>query len=170
MKDIDSDNHVSIALSEMMTGTCQEAGRDPEDPMCARLTLAGTFEKVTDKDEEALAKAYLFQRHPAMESWPAGHGFFVGKLDINDIWLIDEYGGASQVDLTDYKNAEVAADTAGCCYSKLTHTIRATKCIYSCDKSTELGYLQNAFAPSKYGGGRVCALANPDSDEAHAAA
>jgi hypothetical protein len=164
MLDIEANNQVSLALSEMMTGTCQEAGRDPEDPMCARLTLAGAFEKVTDKDEYAFALASLYQRHPAMSSWPEDHGFYVGKLSISDIWLIDMYGGASQVDVSDYNSAEIEEDTKGCCYNKLTHTLRATECIYSCDKETELGYLHTAIAPSKYGGGNVCARAT-DNDE-----
>lgn len=167
MQDIEANNQVSLALSEVMTGTCQEAGRDPEDPMCARLTLSGTFDKVTDAEEEESALASLFQRHPAMSTWPEGHGFFVGKLSISDIWLIDEYGGASQVDVSDYNQVEMVEDTMGCCYNKLTHTLRTTKCIYSCDKETELGYLDTAIAPAKYGGGSVCASAtNEDAQEA----
>ena len=35
-----------------------------------------------------------------MPGWP--HDFEVYKIDISDIWLIDIYGGASNVDIEKY--------------------------------------------------------------------
>jgi hypothetical protein len=144
----------SLSLSEAMTGTCQAHGRDPEDPMCARLVMSGEMQKVVDAHELELATTALFQRHPAMESWPAGHGFFVAKLVVSDIWLIDTYGGADQVSTSDYFGA--SQDISGCCYDKETHLVRSTKCIYSCDTEKEIAYSMSDVAPDRYGGGPVC--------------
>jgi len=37
-----------------------------------------------------------------MAEWPAGHNWVIAKIDIQDIWLIDYYGGASILDPKDY--------------------------------------------------------------------
>ena len=42
-------------------------------------------------------KQALFARHPQMAHWPASHGFTVYELVVTDIWMIDFYGGGSQV-------------------------------------------------------------------------
>ena len=36
---------------------------------------------------------------------PAGHGFFVAKLKLTGLWLIDRYGGAATISPTDYFSA-----------------------------------------------------------------
>eukprot|EP00931_Biecheleriopsis_adriatica_P044489 TRINITY_DN25445_c0_g1_i3.p1 TRINITY_DN25445_c0_g1~~TRINITY_DN25445_c0_g1_i3.p1 ORF type:complete len:336 (+),score=47.96 TRINITY_DN25445_c0_g1_i3:612-1619(+) len=75
---------------------------DPENPPCARLVLSGTLEKVTDPAELAAAKEALFKSHPQFETYLTSHGFFVTKLDITGIWMIDIYGPASVVTPDDY--------------------------------------------------------------------
>jgi hypothetical protein len=69
---------------------------DPENPVCARLTLTGTL-VVLDKesDEYTFSHEALFQRHPTMEQWPANHEWVIAKILISDVWLIDYFGGAS---------------------------------------------------------------------------
>lgn len=49
------------------------AGWDPEEPVCARVTLGGTMTPVSS-DMLAFAKRSLFSRHPAMAEWPTSHG------------------------------------------------------------------------------------------------
>ena len=76
---------------------------DPENPVCARLTLTGRLVPLEDgSDEHAFAEAAFFERHTSMKSWPAGHGWVIAKIDIEDIWLIDYYGGATIVDPKEY--------------------------------------------------------------------
>ena len=88
------------ALESCMLGT--EFG-DPENPMCARLTLTGKFVPLDDDSEEhKMVEAAFFERHPSMKSWPKGHGWVIGKIDIQDIWLIDFFGGATVLDPKDY--------------------------------------------------------------------
>lgn len=84
---------------------------DPEDPRCTRLTLTGTMVKVTDTDELAFAKEALVAKHPPMSDWMkmASHDFFVSKMSIEDVWLIDFFGGASNITPEDYFKASEAA-------------------------------------------------------------
>lgn len=111
---------VSFALSEASLGSVCPGGRepleacslgttyggDPENPVCARLTLTGemTILKEGDGDGEyEFAKRALFERHGTMRGWPANHEWIVAKIgNLQDIWLIDYFGGASIIDPQDY--------------------------------------------------------------------
>lgn len=103
----------SLALSEAsFPGTplsrCVVGGSlgDPESPLCARLVLSGVMSKVAyDSDEETEAKAALEARHPSFAQFPPGHSFYVAKLDLDGIWLIDIFGGAAIIEPADYFKA-----------------------------------------------------------------
>jgi len=85
---------------------------DPENPPCARLVLTGTMANHTsDQDEEKAARAALFGRHPYLARLPVGHDFFVAKLQLTGLWLIDRYGGAATVTPADYFAAASTAAT-----------------------------------------------------------
>ena len=89
----------SLTVGEAaFNGTCGFAGTqlDPEDPRCAKITLAGSVAQCSGADE-ATGKAALFARHPQMKTWPKDHGFAVYELHITDIWMIDFYGGGAGV-------------------------------------------------------------------------
>ena len=96
------------AISSVCPGDAIEActlggSGDPENPMCARLTLTGKLVALEDDSEEHdFAEKAFFERHPAMKSWPKGHGFLIAKIEIQDIWLIDFFGGATVLDPKDY--------------------------------------------------------------------
>ena len=75
----------------------------PENPLCARPVVAGAMSQVTaGSDEESNAKEALFERHPSFEEYPGGHDFFVAKLSIDGLWLIDIFGGAAIIKPADY--------------------------------------------------------------------
>ena len=40
-----------------------------------------------------------------MAKWPADHHWKIVKLDIDYIWMIDTFGGASIIEVSDYFNA-----------------------------------------------------------------
>ena len=66
---------------------------DPENPPCARLVLSGAVSKVAvGTDEESRAKEALFARHPSFKHYPSGHSFYVAKLSLTGIWLINMFG------------------------------------------------------------------------------
>ena len=78
---------------------------DPENPVCARLTLTGTLAEVpTDSTEFVTIRANLLERHPQMNDWPTDHDWVIVKLVLQHIWLIDYYGGATVLDPTTYYN------------------------------------------------------------------
>ena len=79
---------------------------DPENPPCARLVLSGRMVDLRGSAEEADAKAALVAAHPSFKEYPASHDFFVSKLDLDGIWLIDMFGGAALISPADYYAAE----------------------------------------------------------------
>jgi len=83
---------------------------DPENPVCARLVLSGILETLTPgTDEYQLAQKGLYQRHPSMAQWPSGHKWVFAKLNIQDIWLIDYFGGASILDVDAYYSVDLTS-------------------------------------------------------------
>uniref|UniRef100_A0A0P4WDJ7 CREG-like beta-barrel domain-containing protein n=1 Tax=Scylla olivacea TaxID=85551 RepID=A0A0P4WDJ7_SCYOL len=107
-KDLLMDNRATLSISEAQSDYCQKHDLDPEDPRCARILLTGTMEEIKNGTSEAeFAKAALFSRHPVMESWPTDHHWIFVKLKIEHIYVLDFFGGAKEVDVVDYYNAEV---------------------------------------------------------------
>jgi len=105
MKDLSANPAASFTLSEEFSnGYCSTAGIDPEDPRCARLVFTGTMRNTTGTEADT-GKANLFDRHPGMTKWPADHSWHVVTLDIDHIWLIDFFGGASVISIQDYLGA-----------------------------------------------------------------
>ena len=98
---------VSITMEAVRAERCTIKGLDVEDPRCARLTLLGDFVEVKDAAERKFANASLVARHPAMAAWwnQPGHPWKICKLDIKNIWLLDDFGGGAAVDTTAYWHA-----------------------------------------------------------------
>ena len=109
VQDAVANNVVSFTLSEAQIDECKGkfSGEDPESPLCARVVFTGSFDKVTDEEENEKALAGMFERHPVMKTWPGDHSFYLHKLTITDIWLISFYGGASIIEPDDYFGAKV---------------------------------------------------------------
>jgi Pyridoxamine 5'-phosphate oxidase len=85
---------------------------DPESPICARLTLTGTLVVVdpeTSAEEHDMALQALYQRHPQMSKWPVDHDWVIAKLEIQDVWFIDYFGGASVLSVNDYMAVDLFA-------------------------------------------------------------
>jgi hypothetical protein len=105
-RDLMSSTKASWALSEqMLTGYCTAKKIDPEDPRCARCVFTGDVRNAT-ATEIPTAQASLFAKHPEMKQWPKNHSFTFYTMDIESIWLIDMFGGASHVKPTDYYKAK----------------------------------------------------------------
>ncbi|KAE8797326.1 protein CREG1 [Hordeum vulgare] len=100
-RDALEDERTSFTLSEFPLGTCGKV--DPENPTCAKLTLTGKLKMVDHKSPEAdLAKTALFSKHPEMEGWPKNHHFEIFKLEIENIFLIDWFGGPKPISPSQY--------------------------------------------------------------------
>ena len=77
---------------------------DPEDPNCAKAHLTGTAQILANGTTE-IAEEFLFWRHPAMKTWPAGHNWLTVSLKIETVDLLDFYGAQSHISLDDYLKA-----------------------------------------------------------------
>ncbi|PNW77530.1 hypothetical protein CHLRE_10g440700v5 [Chlamydomonas reinhardtii] len=100
---------------------------DPEDPACARATFVGRVLPVPEQDR-SLAQAAMFSRHPAMADWPTGHQFDFYELHVNEVHVLDWYGGMSVVDSNEYYSADVsypASSTSGSSKSSMSGSTAA---------------------------------------------
>jgi hypothetical protein len=113
--DLNVSTRMTLALSEAtLAGTSDEVPActigeglggfgDAENPPCARLVLSGDFVRMeAESDEYTAAHAAMFERHPSFAHLPGDHGFFLGKLEIDSIWMVDMYGGATNMDVSEY--------------------------------------------------------------------
>ena len=66
-------------------------------------TTSGEMEKVADDTEIKWAQYGMFARHPATKHWPVSHGFAFYKLNIENIFVLDFYGGPTMhLNVTEY--------------------------------------------------------------------
>merc|ERR1711865_596248 len=90
------ETRISFALTEAALQNSDGSANVTSCKIGARLVFSGAVSKVAfGSDEEANAKAALFARHPSFKQFPTGHLFYVTKLAIDGIWLIDIFGGAA---------------------------------------------------------------------------
>ncbi|KAL2623663.1 hypothetical protein R1flu_003868 [Riccia fluitans] len=102
-RDIERDPRCSLCLSEAPIGTC--GNRDVENPTCARLTISGKMVELPENEDEGrYALEALYFKHPEMKYWPKYHDWRVYKLQIEDIFLVDYFGGAKKVTVEEYYN------------------------------------------------------------------
>jgi len=107
-KDLTHNNKASLTMSLAQGGYCQQNDLDPEDPRCAHVILTGEFIKLSSgSEEEDFARKSLFTRHPIMPDWPVGHHWFFAKIEIQNIQLLDYFGGAVTVPVKDYFEAQL---------------------------------------------------------------
>jgi hypothetical protein len=57
--------------------------------------------------EDKTARAALFKRHTSFSQYPPGHDFFVAKMEIDGVWLIDFFGGAAIIPPAEYFAAAI---------------------------------------------------------------
>ncbi|KAI3963363.1 hypothetical protein MKW98_022785 [Papaver atlanticum] len=95
------DARSSFTVSQFPIGTCGK--KDPENPSCAKLTLTGKLKLVDINSKEvSVAKEVLFAKHPEMKYWPKDHNFQIFKLEIEDIFLVNWFGGAKPITVAQY--------------------------------------------------------------------
>ncbi|KAI9152842.1 hypothetical protein LWI28_002002 [Acer negundo] len=100
------DHRSSLTISEYPIGTCGK--RDPENPACAKITLTGKLVLVDNNSKEAeFAQSALFTKHPEMMEWPKDHNFKIFKLEIEDIFLINWFGGPKPLTVDQYLHPKI---------------------------------------------------------------
>ncbi|KAE8891653.1 hypothetical protein PF005_g10677 [Phytophthora fragariae] len=98
--DLSVNSTASVAIT-MAQGGEHACKMDVEDPTCWKLTLTGNVVPVP-VDQRQYAEKVLFSKHPQMEDWPEKHGFLPYVLEIENIILLDFYGGAKHVPVKEY--------------------------------------------------------------------
>lgn len=105
-RDLLDDNRCSVTISLAEGSFCHVKNLDPEDPRCPQVILTGRFEAVKNHTEEFIwARNALFFKHPQMKTWPVGHHWFIGKLNIDNILLVNNVGGNKYPSVDDYFKA-----------------------------------------------------------------
>ncbi|KAK6913169.1 hypothetical protein RJ641_022770 [Dillenia turbinata] len=95
------DPRASLTISEYSLGTCGK--KDPENPTCAKITLTGKLKLVeSESKEDEFARKALFSKHPEMPGWPKGHNFQFFKLEIEDIFFLNKFGGPRPLTVEEY--------------------------------------------------------------------
>ncbi|XP_026330343.1 protein CREG1 [Hyposmocoma kahamanoa] len=102
-KDLSKNSRTTVLVSLEETGYCSKQQYDPQDPRCTRLMLSGKMKRVTaGSSEYSFAKAALFERHPDMANYPADHNWFIAKMKIFKVSMVDWFGGAKNIPVKDY--------------------------------------------------------------------
>lgn len=125
-QDLKKDNRLTVLLSMDQDLECSKKGIDPMEPTCARIMISGRAVRLEEgTDEFTFGKNAMFSRHPAAKHWLDGkctvrenmtekrlkfisileHNFFLCKLDIVQIAVLDYYGGPHYVTVEEYMNA-----------------------------------------------------------------
>lgn len=104
-RDVLKDSRCSFTISEAPLGTCGDT--DPENPTCSKITLSGKMKQIIENDPEAdFAAKALFSKHTEMTDWPKDHNFQYFKLIVEDIFLIDWFGGPKPLSVAEYFQPE----------------------------------------------------------------
>lgn len=106
-QDLSKDNRLTILLSMDQDLECSKQGVDPMEPTCARIMISGRAVRVEEgSDEFKFGTNAMFSRHPAAKHWLDTHNFFLCKLDIVQIAVLDYYGGPHYVTVEEYMKAD----------------------------------------------------------------
>ncbi|GJQ76077.1 CREG [Trypoxylus dichotomus] len=102
-KDLLKNNKVTIMSSLAETDYCRSKTWDPQDPRCGKVIISGKYVKIPKSSPEYdFGKNALFEKHPSMRYWPSEHGFYVAKIDIEQVVVLDHFGGAAFVPADKY--------------------------------------------------------------------
>lgn len=110
-QDLSKRNQLTTLFSMDQSLYCSKQNIDPMEPTCARVMISGEALRVdTDSHEFDFATDAMKSRHPASTNWLDTHNFFLCKLNISSICVLDWYGGPHYVSTDDYFNANLVSD------------------------------------------------------------
>ena len=70
---------------------------DAQEPPCPKLTLSGKLARLDQPRDMEMARRAIVARHPAVRAWPRDHSFAFYRLDIDNVFFLDHYGGATPI-------------------------------------------------------------------------
>lgn len=102
-QDLSKRNQMTALFSLDQSLYCTQRNVDPMEPTCARIMISGEALRVPrDTDEFNFAANAMKSHHPATAHWIDAHDFFLCKLNITQICVLDWYGGPHFVSVEDY--------------------------------------------------------------------
>lgn len=105
-QDLAKDNKMTMMLTQDQDMSCRKTNTDSMEPTCARIMLTGSIQKLEPNSKEySFALNSMVSRHPASKKWVVTHTFYLCKLMIQNIVVLDYYGGPHYVTISDYYNA-----------------------------------------------------------------
>ena len=108
-RDLTHHSVASLTVSEKSADVDGRCGAtDAEDPPCARLTLRGKVRPVLSTKRRQFARSALFSKHPAMKQWEHAHEFDFYEMEIEEIFFLNNYGGASPISVHEYLGAKLS--------------------------------------------------------------
>lgn len=106
-------NKLTALFSEDQDLSCTRNGTDSMEPTCGRVIITGSVQRLDPNSTEyATADQWYTDRHPASVHWRNTHQFYFCELDIEQIVLLDFYGGPHYVSIDDYYNANYDAESS----------------------------------------------------------
>lgn len=102
-QDLSKDNKLTALFSMDQKMICSNQNVDPMEPICARLMISGEALRVDKNSAEFnFATSAMLSRHPSSVNWLDTHNFFLCKVNISSICVLDWYGGPHYVTVDDY--------------------------------------------------------------------
>lgn len=110
-QDLSKKNQLTALFTMDQNLYCTKKNVDPMEPICARAMFSGEALRVPkDSEEFQFATAAMLSHHPASVNWLNTHDFFLCKLNISSIAVLDWYGGPHYVSVDDYFKAQLDPD------------------------------------------------------------
>lgn len=110
-QDLNAYNKLTALFTEDQDLACTINRTDSMEPTCARVIITGSAVRLDTNDPEySLADIFYTNRHSASIHWRKTHKFYLCKLEIEQIAILDFYGGPHFVSVADYYEANYDAN------------------------------------------------------------
>ncbi|GAB0088349.1 CREG1 [Sergentomyia squamirostris] len=105
--DLKSSNRLTALFSMEQNRFCSDNHTDAMEPTCARIMISGKANQLKEGSEDYIfAKRAMLSRHPAAQKWIETHNFYLCEIVIDQICVLDFYGGPHFVTPEDYYRAD----------------------------------------------------------------
>lgn len=110
-QDLSKKNQLTALFTMDQNLYCTKRNVDPMEPVCARAMISGEALRVAKGTKEFdFATNAMVSHHPASVNWLNTHDFFLCKLNISSVCILDWYGGPHFVSTDEYFKAEIDSD------------------------------------------------------------
>lgn len=103
-----------MLFSEEENLTCSKRAMDPMEPPCIRVIITGKNVIMDTKSSayEPALSAFI-SRHPAAKHWMDTHNFYLCTVEIEQVGVLNAYGGPKILTAEQFYNADMNGDDDG---------------------------------------------------------